>query len=115
MTAVSGHYSPIAPHGSPVIRSLAFRTNQRAYAGAPFKFPVDGGFIGFCGRSGWQLDAVGQYVAPPRPERMYDRVKKFGLSAYWAVMQRIGSQQQRQQQQEQVEQMSCNPLVTHRT
>lgn len=76
LTGVSGHYSPIAPGGSPVIRSLAFRSNQRAYGlfgaaeGAPFTFPVDGGVIvGFCRRSGCQVDAVGLYVAPLRPER----------------------------------------------
>ncbi|TVU20432.1 hypothetical protein EJB05_36640, partial [Eragrostis curvula] len=100
LTAVSGHYSPIAAGGSPVIRSLAFRTNLRAYGpfgaaeGTPFTFPVDGGVIvGFCGRSGWQLDAVGLYVAPLRPETMYHRVHKLGLTAYRAVMHRIGPQQ----------------------
>ena len=104
LTAVSGHYSPVAHGGSPVIRSLAFRSSQRAYGpfgaaeGTPFTFPVDGGVIvGFCGRSGWQLDAVGLYVAALRPERMYDRVHKIGLSAYRAVMHRIGPQQQQQE------------------
>lgn len=106
---MSGHYSPIAHGGSPVIRSLAFKTNQRAYGpfgaaeGTPFTFPMDGGVIvGFCGRSGWQLDAVGLYVAPLRPETMYDKVQKLGLMAYRSVMYRIGPQQQ-QQEQEQVQ------------
>jgi len=119
LTAVSGNYSPIAHGGSPVIRSLAFRSSQRAYGpfgaaeGTPFTFPVDGGVIvGFCGRSGWQLDAVGLYVAALRPERMYDRVHKIGLSAYRAVMHRIGPQQQ---QQEQEKQLNGNAMITHRT
>jgi len=116
LTAVSGNYSPIAHGGSPVIRSLAFRSSQRAYGpfgaaeGTPFTFPVDGGVIvGFYGRSGWQLDAVGLYVAALRPERMYDRVQKIGLSAYRAVMHRIGPQQQ---QQEQEKQLNGNAMIT---
>lgn len=120
LTTVSGHYAPIAPGGSPVIRSLAFRTNQGAYGpfgvaeGTPFEFPVDGGVIvGFCGRSGWQLDAVGLYVAPLRPETVYDRVHKLGLTAYRAVWQRIGSQQQ-QQQQEPVKLLNGNAQITHK-
>jgi hypothetical protein len=118
LTTVSGHYAPIAPGGSPVIRSLAFRTNQGAYGpfgvaeGTPFEFPVDGGVIvGFCGRSGWQLDAVGLYVAPLRPETVYDRVHKLGLTAYRAVWQRIGSQQQ---QQEPVKLLNGNAQITHK-
>jgi hypothetical protein len=111
LTAVSGHYHPIAAGGSPVIRSLTFGTNQRADGpfgvaeGTPFTFPVDGGVIaGFWGRSGRQLDAVGLYVAPLRPETMYHRMHKLGLTAYRSVMQRIGSQQQLQQTQHEVEQ-----------
>ncbi|XP_062232631.1 jacalin-related lectin 19-like isoform X2 [Phragmites australis] len=121
LTTVSGHYSPIAPGGSPVIRSLEFRTNQRAYGpfgvaeGTPFTFPVDGGVIvGLCGRSGWQLDAVGLYVAPLRPETMYDKVQKLGLTAYRAVKYRIGPQQQ-QHEDEQVRQQKVNAQLTHKT
>ncbi|KAK8457320.1 hypothetical protein SEVIR_3G166300v4 [Setaria viridis] len=123
LTGVSGHYSPIAAGGSPVIRSLAFRSNQRAYGpfgvaeGAAFTFPVDGGVIvGFCGRSGWQLDAVGLYVAPLRPERMYDRVQKLGLSAYRAVMHRIGPPPpQQQQEQAKQENGKAQKQITHKT
>jgi hypothetical protein len=82
-----------------VIRSLAFRTERVAYGpfgaaageGMPFEFPVEGGVIvGFCGRSGWQLDAVGMYVAALRPEKVYDKVQKMGLMAYRTFMQRLG-------------------------
>ncbi|CAN6327432.1 unnamed protein product [Urochloa humidicola] len=118
LTGVSGHYFPVAQGGSPAIRSLAFRSNQREYGpfgvaeGTPFAFQVNGGVVvGLCGRSGWQLDAVGLHVAPLRPERMYDRVQKLGISAYRTVMQRIGNQQQ----QEQGKQVNSNALVTHKT
>jgi hypothetical protein len=118
---VSGHYAPIAHGGSPVIRSLAFRTNLRAYGpfgaaeGTPFSFPVVGGVIvGFYGRSGWQLDAVGLYVAPLRPETTYDRVQKLGLMAYRAVWQRIGTQMQ-QQQDEPVKKENGNAQIVHTT
>uniref|UniRef100_A0ACD5U0T0 Uncharacterized protein n=1 Tax=Avena sativa TaxID=4498 RepID=A0ACD5U0T0_AVESA len=99
LTAVSGRYGPVAPGGSPVIRSLAFRTERAAYGpfgaaageGTPLEFAVEGGVIvGFFGRSGWQLDAVGMYVAVLRPEKVYDKVQKMGLMAYRAVMQRLG-------------------------
>ncbi|XP_044962818.1 jacalin-related lectin 19-like isoform X2 [Hordeum vulgare subsp. vulgare] len=97
LTAVSGRYGAVAPGGSPVIRSLAFRTERAAYGpfgaveGTPFQFAVEGGVIvGFCGRSGWQLDAVGMYVAPLRPEKLYDKVHHLGLMAYRSVMHRLG-------------------------
>ena len=97
LTAVSGRYGAVAPGGSPVIRSLAFRTERAAYGpfgaaeGTPFEFAVEGGVIvGLCGRSGWQLDAVGMYVTPLRPEKLYDKVQKLGLMAYRSVMHRLG-------------------------
>ncbi|KAL6851685.1 hypothetical protein ACP4OV_020249 [Aristida adscensionis] len=121
LTAVSGHYAAVAHGGSPVIRSLAFRTNREVYGpfgaaeGTPFSFPVDGGVIaGFWGRSGRQLDAVGVYVAALRPETMYDRVQKLGFTAYRAVRHRIGPQPQQQQQQEQVKQQNGNVQNTRK-
>ncbi|CAM0954200.1 unnamed protein product [Alopecurus aequalis] len=99
LTAVSGRYGPVAPGGSPVIRSLAFRTERWDYGpfgaaageGTPFEFAVEGGVVvGFCGRSGWQLDAVGMYVAALRPEKVYDKVQRLGFMAYRSFMQRLG-------------------------
>ncbi|KQK05125.1 jacalin-related lectin 19 isoform X2 [Brachypodium distachyon] len=102
LTAVSGRYGPVAQGGAAVIRSLAFRTDRAAYGpfGAgptadggttPFEFAVDGGVIvGFCGRSGWQLDAVGVYLAALTPETVYHKVHKLGLMAYRKVMHRLG-------------------------
>ncbi|KAF2931892.1 jacalin-related lectin 19 isoform X1 [Oryza sativa Japonica Group] len=108
LTAVSGHYAAVAQGGAPaVIRWLAFRTNRREYGplgggaaeGTPFAFPVDGGaIVGFWGRSGRQLDAVGLHVAPLRPETMYEKAHKLGLMAYRSVRQRFGPQQQQQVQ-----------------
>uniref|UniRef100_A0ACD5T7W0 Uncharacterized protein n=1 Tax=Avena sativa TaxID=4498 RepID=A0ACD5T7W0_AVESA len=112
LTAVSGRYGPVAPGRSPVIRSLAFRTERTAYGpfgaatgeGTPFEFAVEGGVIvGFCGRSGWQLDAVGMYVAVLRPEKVYDKVQKMGLMAYRSVMQRLGPAPAPQQQHDVLE------------
>ncbi|XP_008806712.2 jacalin-related lectin 19 isoform X2 [Phoenix dactylifera] len=89
LTSVSGHYSPVVHSGSPVIRSLTFKSNQRAFGpfgveeGTPFTFPMDGGMIvGFSGRSGWYLDAIGLCVSPIRTVGPYDAVhqklQKFG-------------------------------------
>ncbi|KAK1699567.1 hypothetical protein QYE76_016264 [Lolium multiflorum] len=112
LTAVSGRYGPVAPGGSPVIRSLALRTERAAYGpfgaaaaeGMPFEFAVEGGVVvGFCGRSGWQLDAVGMYVAALRPERVYDKVQKMSLMAYRLVMQRLGPAPAAQHQQDELE------------
>uniref|UniRef100_A0A0E0L560 Jacalin-type lectin domain-containing protein n=1 Tax=Oryza punctata TaxID=4537 RepID=A0A0E0L560_ORYPU len=105
LTTVSGHYAAVAQGGAPVIRSLAFRTSRREYGpfgaaeGTPFAFPVDGGaIVGFWGRSGRQLDAVGLRVAPLRTETLYEKAHKLGLTAYRSVRQRFGPQQQQQVQ-----------------
>ncbi|KAK9131054.1 hypothetical protein Sjap_011541 [Stephania japonica] len=72
LTHVSGHYSSVVHGGGPVIRSLKLKTNQqRTFGpfgieeGTPFSFPIEaGGFIvGFTGRSGWYLDAVGFHLS----------------------------------------------------
>ena len=62
LVTVSGHYCPVVHGGSPVIRSLTFRSNKRTFGpfgievGTPFTFSMDGGLIvGFNGRSGWYL------------------------------------------------------------
>ncbi|XP_043705202.1 jacalin-related lectin 19, partial [Telopea speciosissima] len=64
--AVSGHYCPVVYGGTPVIRSLAFKTNQRTFGpygveeGTPFTFSMkDDLILGFMGRSGWYLDSIG--------------------------------------------------------
>ncbi|MQM16276.1 hypothetical protein Taro_049233 [Colocasia esculenta] len=82
LTAVSGHYGPVVHGGGPVIRSLTLKTNQGSFGpfgveeGTPFSFPIEGGFIvGFKGRSGWFLDAIGFRVSYPRSSpRLLGRV-----------------------------------------
>ncbi|KAJ9692146.1 hypothetical protein PVL29_011292 [Vitis rotundifolia] len=65
LIGVSGHYHPFWFCG-PVIRSLTFNSNRRTFGpfgaqvGTPFSLTTDGGqIVGFQGRSGWYLDAIG--------------------------------------------------------
>ncbi|XP_010924946.1 jacalin-related lectin 19 isoform X2 [Elaeis guineensis] len=101
LTCVSGHYSPVVHGGSPVIRSLTFKSNQRAFGpfgveeGTPFTFPMDGGMIvGFSGRGGWYLDAIGLCLSPIRTAGLYDTVQqklqKFGNLATKRLGNRYG-------------------------
>lgn len=58
--------------GGGIITSLALVTNARTYGpfgggrGIPFKTPmqINGSIVGFFGRAGWYLDAIGVYVRP---------------------------------------------------
>jgi hypothetical protein len=44
---------------------------------------MEGGVVvGFAGRSGWHLDAIGLYVAALRAETLRNVVKERGLMAY---------------------------------
>ena len=70
---MSGHYCPVVHGGSPVIRSLTFKSNKRTFGpfgieeGTPFTFSMDGGLIvGFNGRCGWYLDAIGFRLSRPQ-------------------------------------------------
>ncbi|XP_024970004.1 jacalin-related lectin 19 isoform X2 [Cynara cardunculus var. scolymus] len=73
LISVSGHYCPVVYGGSPVIRSLTFKSNQRTFGpfgveeGTPFNFSANGGLIvGFYGRSGWFLDSIGFCLSWPK-------------------------------------------------
>ncbi|XP_048130001.1 jacalin-related lectin 19 isoform X2 [Rhodamnia argentea] len=83
LVSVSGYYCPVVHGGSPVIRSLAFKSNKRSFGpfgmehGTPFFFPVDGGrIVGFKGRSGWYLDSIGFHVSQAQPAKLLQRVHK---------------------------------------
>ncbi|PON75634.1 Jacalin-like lectin domain containing protein [Trema orientale] len=84
LVSVSGHYSPVVYGGSPVLRSLTFKSNKRTFGpygaeeGTPFTFPMDGGLIvGFRGRSGWYLDAIGFRLSPVvQSTKLIERVQK---------------------------------------
>jgi len=93
LTGVSGCYR--AAHGGsapPVVRSVTFATSRGTVHGpfgdadadgVPFSYPMEGGVVvGFTGRSGWNLDALGLYVAALRPETLRDVVQERGLMAY---------------------------------
>ncbi|XP_072967197.1 jacalin-related lectin 19 [Typha angustifolia] len=101
LTTISGHYAPVVRGGSPVIRSLTFKSNQGIFGpfgteeGTPFSFPMDGGtIVGFCGRSGWYLDAIGLHLSPLRTANIYDTVQyklhKLGSMAYKSLGRRYG-------------------------
>uniref|UniRef100_J3L3C0 Jacalin-type lectin domain-containing protein n=1 Tax=Oryza brachyantha TaxID=4533 RepID=J3L3C0_ORYBR len=98
LTGVKGRMGPVA-HGSPVIRSLTFRTSKGAVHGpfgdpvppgdgVPFEYPMERGVVvGFSGRSGWwHLDAIGLYVAALRAETLCDVVQERGAMAYRSVV-----------------------------
>ncbi|KAL8230311.1 hypothetical protein R6Q57_000088 [Mikania cordata] len=79
LISVNGHYCPVVYGGSPVIRSLTFKTNKRTLGpfgveeGTPFNFMTNGGHIvGFVGRSGWFLDSLGFCLSSCKPS-IYQR------------------------------------------
>ncbi|KAK9282054.1 hypothetical protein L1049_004966 [Liquidambar formosana] len=83
VVSVSGHYCPVVHGGTPVIRSLTFKSNQRTFGpfgveeGTPFSFPMEGGVIvGFNGRSGWYLDAIGFRLSRVQTTPLFQRVQK---------------------------------------
>ncbi|KAL9460933.1 hypothetical protein AB3S75_004012 [Citrus x aurantiifolia] len=83
LISVSGHYCPVVYGGSPVIRSLTFKSNKRTFGpfgveeGAPFTFSMDGGLVvGFKGRSGWYVDAIGFYLSKKQSSKLLQRVQK---------------------------------------
>ncbi|XP_076907321.1 jacalin-related lectin 19-like [Bidens hawaiensis] len=87
--SVSGHYCRVVYGGSPVIRSLTFKTNKRTFGpsttfktnkrtfgpfgveeGTSFNLLTNGDHIvGFTGRSGWFLDSLGFYLSTPKPNQ----------------------------------------------
>ncbi|GMN37065.1 hypothetical protein TIFTF001_006514 [Ficus carica] len=83
LVSVSGHHCPVVYGGSPVIRSLTLKSNKRTFGpygveeGTPFSFPIEGGFIvGFKGRNGWYLDAIGLRMSRVQSAKLIDRVQK---------------------------------------
>ncbi|KAL5755811.1 hypothetical protein ACOSQ2_020557 [Xanthoceras sorbifolium] len=83
LVSVSGYYSPVVYGGSPVVRSLTFKSNKRTFGpygveeGIPFTFSMDGGLVvGFKGRSGWYLDAIGFHLSKKQSTKLFQRVQK---------------------------------------
>lgn len=104
LTGVSGCYG--AAHGGspPVVQSLTFATSRwtvhgpfgdAGAEGTPFSYPMEGGVVvGFTGRSGWHLDAVGLHVAALRPETLCYVVQERGLAAYRSFVHGSGGARQ---------------------
>ncbi|XP_022137535.1 jacalin-related lectin 3-like [Momordica charantia] len=76
--SVHGYYGDLHNFGNAatVIRSLTLETNRRTYGpfgvedGTKFSFPVMGTkIVGFHGRSGWYLDAIGLYLGTPQKSK----------------------------------------------
>jgi hypothetical protein len=84
VTAVEGTIGRFGGVSDVVITSLTFRSStgrtygpygNTAATGTPFSVPAADGasIVGFWGRSGWLLDAIGVYVKPGRrPATIYN-------------------------------------------
>lgn len=66
-----------------MIRSLTFKSNKRTFGpfgveeGTPFTFSMDGGLVvGFKGRSGWYVDAIGFHLSKKQSTKLLQRVQK---------------------------------------
>ncbi|PSS31309.1 Jacalin-related lectin like [Actinidia chinensis var. chinensis] len=71
LTSIHGHYGSINEWGPVFVRSLTFESNKKIYGpygieqGTYFSFPMTGGkIVGFHGKCGWYLDAIGAYLEP---------------------------------------------------
>jgi len=80
---VSGHYYPVVRGGTPVIRSLTFKSNQRTFGpygveeGTPFTFSIDGGqVVGFKGRGDWYLDSIAFTLSSAPSKSLLQKVQR---------------------------------------
>ncbi|XP_049369323.1 jacalin-related lectin 3 isoform X1 [Solanum verrucosum] len=71
LTSMHGYYGSLYERGSVFVRSLTFESNKRTYGpygveqGTYFTLPISRGkIVGFHGKSGWYLDAIGVYIEP---------------------------------------------------
>ncbi|KAK4275149.1 hypothetical protein QN277_018282 [Acacia crassicarpa] len=71
LTSVHGYNGSLNQRGPTFIRSLSFESNKKKYGpfgveeGTYFSFPMTGGkIVGFHGRCGSLLDAIGVYLKP---------------------------------------------------
>ncbi|KAL2892756.1 Jacalin-related lectin 3 [Bienertia sinuspersici] len=71
LTSVQGYYGPLYHGGTICVRSLTFISNEKTHGpfgvelGTFFSYPKPGHrIVGFFGRSGWFLDAIGAYLKP---------------------------------------------------
>ncbi|CAI9116823.1 OLC1v1018087C1 [Oldenlandia corymbosa var. corymbosa] len=71
LTSIHGYYGSLHERGPAFVRSLAFESNKRTLGrygieqGTYFSFPMtQGKIVGFHGKCGWYLDAIGVYLEP---------------------------------------------------
>lgn len=71
LTSVDGYYGSLQEWGPILILSLTFHSNRTTYGpfgveqGTYFTCPkMNAKIVGFLGKSGWYLDAIGVYVEP---------------------------------------------------
>lgn len=83
LIGVSGYYCPVVHSGTPVIRSMTFKSNKQVYGpygveqGTPFSFSVNGGrIVGMNGRSGWYLDSIGFHLSRPKSTKVIHKLRK---------------------------------------
>ncbi|VVA95113.1 unnamed protein product [Arabis nemorensis] len=83
LIGVNGYYCPVVHSGTPVIRSMTFKSNKEVYGpygieqGTPFTFSVNGGrIVGMNGRSGWYLDSIGFHLSRPKSTKMVHKLRK---------------------------------------
>ncbi|XP_030446659.2 jacalin-related lectin 3 [Syzygium oleosum] len=76
LTSVHGHYGKLNEWGPVLVRSLTFVSNRKTYGpygveqGTYFSFPATSGkIVGFHGKAGWYLDAIGVYLKPYQKEK----------------------------------------------
>ncbi|XP_004291831.1 PREDICTED: jacalin-related lectin 3 [Fragaria vesca subsp. vesca] len=72
LTSFHGYYGKISEWGTVSLRSITFKSNKRSYGpfgmeqGTYFSLPVTTGnkIVGFHGKSGWYVDAIGAHLKP---------------------------------------------------
>ncbi|TMW82310.1 hypothetical protein EJD97_006283 [Solanum chilense] len=71
LISMHGYYGSLYERGSVFVRSLTFESNKRTYGpygveqGTYFTLPISRGkIVGFHGKCGWHLDAIGVYIEP---------------------------------------------------
>lgn len=97
LISVSGHYYPVVRGGTPVIRSLTFKSNQRTFGpygveeGTPFTFSIDGGqVVGFKGRGDWYLDSIAFTLSSAPTKSLLQKVQR-GLYRLTSIAPRSSS------------------------
>lgn len=86
-----GHYGSLKGWGPALIKSLTLISNKRTYGpygteeGTYFSLPMIGGkIVGFHGKGGWYLDAIGVHLEPTHKQNPQNSVQ-YSQTAYSAT------------------------------